>query len=147
VLVGWVGPNPYGNRIMPTGWRYNAQPRRLLTFALDGKASLPSSAPRDMAVHPVAVPDYAVAAADVPKGRELYTWNCAICHGINVVSSGAPAPDLRESGVAAARDSLWQVVSDGLLVERGMPRFEKLSRQEVDLIYNYIRHAADQARR
>jgi quinohemoprotein ethanol dehydrogenase len=144
LLVGYGG-STYGEATLNAGWKFGAQPRRLLVFALDGNKRLPPSAPPDFAVHPLDDPGYQVVQADLKDGRMLYTFKCGICHGINVVSSGAPAPDLRESGIALSRDSLWQVVHGGLLIERGMPAFEDLSRTDVDKIYNYIRHAARQA--
>lgn len=145
VLVGYGG-STYGEGLFSAGWKFGAQPRRLLTFKLGGAARLPASAPPDLAVHPLDDPDYRIVRADIKAGRMLYTFRCGICHGINVVSSGAPAPDLRESPIALSPDSLWQVVHEGALVERGMPAFKDLSRTDADKIFNYIRFAAREAR-
>ena len=115
----------------------------LLTFGLDGKALLPPSAPPDMTVK-------ALASA-IPKRRTnrrpfrgLF-MACAVCHGRDLVSAGAPAPDLRESQVALNPDNFWMVVHEGVLIQRGMPRFETLTREQVMQIYAYIRAGAREA--
>ncbi|MCB2076393.1 MAG: PQQ-dependent dehydrogenase, methanol/ethanol family [Novosphingobium sp.] len=142
ILVGWAGPNPYGNGIMPTGWRYNAQVRRLLTFKLDGKAKLPPSAPYDETVHPVDDPDLVIDAAAEKAGDTLYHMGCNGCHGGGLMSSGAPGPDLRESQLALDPDAMWQVLHEGALLSKGMPQFPNFTREQVNQIYTYIRAGA-----
>jgi quinohemoprotein ethanol dehydrogenase len=142
ILVGWVGPNPYGNGLMPTGWRYNAQPRRLLTFRLDGSAKLPETAPYDETVHPLDDPDLVLDPAAVAAGDALYHGACLGCHGGNLMSSGAPGPDLRESAIALDPEALWQVLHDGTLLPRGMPRFPQYTRDQVRQLHSYIRSGA-----
>jgi quinohemoprotein ethanol dehydrogenase len=83
-----------------------------------------------------------IDAADVAPGRMLFTMNCAACHGLNVVSAGAPAPDLRESPSAMDQAALWSILHDGALLQRGMPRFDKLDAAEVRQIHAYIRAQA-----
>jgi quinohemoprotein ethanol dehydrogenase len=145
LLVGWAGPNPYGQSIMPTGWRYNAQPRRLLTFKLGGRAKLPPTAPYDETVHAVDDPALVLDAAAVAKGDKLYHMGCNGCHGGGTQSSGAPGPDLRESGIALDQEAMWSVLHDGALLPKGMPRFTQLSREDVGNIYQYIRSKAREA--
>ena len=144
VLVGYGG-NTYGEGILFAGWHYGAQPRRLLTFRLGGHLRLEPGAPQDMALHPADDPAYRIDPATLGQGRTLYTWNCALCHGINAVSAGAPAPDLRESAIPLSLDGLWHVVHDGALEKQGMPRVETLSRNDLALIGNYLRHRAREA--
>jgi quinohemoprotein ethanol dehydrogenase len=144
VLVGYGGSNSIGD-LMNAGWRWNAQPRRLLVFALDGKAKLPPSAPPDRKAHPIDDPSVKVDPADVAPGQVLFTMNCAACHGLNAASAGAPAPDLRESPVALDRASLWSVVHEGALLPGGMPRFDKLDEGQVRQIHAYIRAKAREA--
>jgi quinohemoprotein ethanol dehydrogenase len=138
ILVGYGSSNSLGD-LMNAGWKYGAQPRRLLTFALGGKAVLPPSAPPDMVVHPVDDVSVKIDEADVAPGQILFTINCAGCHGLNVISAGAPAPDLRESALALDRESLRSIVHDGTLLQRGMPRFDKFDATELRQIYAYIR--------
>jgi quinohemoprotein ethanol dehydrogenase len=142
VLVGWAGPNPYAMGIMPTGWRYNAQPRRLLTFRLGGTAKLPATAPYDETVHPVDDPSVQLIPADVAAGGMLFNANCSGCHGKDTESSGAPGPDLRESGVAMDRAALWRVLHDGALLPKGMPRFQAFSEAQVGQLHQFIRERA-----
>jgi quinohemoprotein ethanol dehydrogenase len=140
VLVGYGGAASIGSDVMNIGWKWGA-PRRLLTFALGGTAALPPSAPRDIAVHALDDPGLELSPADVAAGGRLF-MQCILCHGRDAVSAGAPAPDLRESQIALHADSLWTVLHDGALLQQGMPRFETLSRAEVDQIYAYIRARA-----
>jgi len=41
--------------------------------------------------------------------------------------------------VGAAPRELWAVVHDGALLQQGMPRFETLTRAQVNDIFQYIR--------
>ena len=148
LLVGWGGPNPYGQGLMPTGWRYNAQPRRLLTFRLGGKARLAATAPYDETVHPLDDPAIRLDAAAVSAGARLYGGNCSGCHGGAAQSAGAPGPDLRESALAFDRASFTRVVREGASLPRGMPRYPRFSDTELDQLYSYVREAArDELRR
>jgi quinohemoprotein ethanol dehydrogenase len=142
ILVGWAGPNPYAMGIMPTGWRYNAQPRRLLTFKLDGSAKLPETAPYDETVYPVDDPAIQLVAADVAAGATLFNLNCSGCHGKDAESSGAPGPDLRESGLALDRAAIWSVIHDGALLSKGMPRFPAFTEAQVGQLQQFIRDRA-----
>ncbi len=142
LLVGWAGPNPYGMGLMPMGWKYNAQPRRLLTFKLGGKSKLPPTAPYDETVHPLDDPALVLDPAEVTAGDRLFHSGCQGCHGGDAQSSGAPGPDLRESAIALDREALWNVVHDGALLPKGMPRFTAFSREQVGQIQAYIRARA-----
>src|SRR5262249_42533477 len=115
-----------------------------LTFALNGKAVLPPSPPPDLKVHAVDDPTIKISEADVAAGHDLFT-PCSVCHGRNLQSSGSPGPDLRESQIALDPEALWHVLHDGALLERGMPRFENLTREQVRQIYAYIRAGAREA--
>jgi quinohemoprotein ethanol dehydrogenase len=142
ILVGYGGGAGAVGDLMNPGWKYS-QPRRLLTFALDGKATLAASKP-DKTVRALDDPKIKLTDADVAAGHLLYNA-CSICHGRDLVSVGAPGPDLRESQIALDPDSFWQVVHDGVLAPRGMPSFETLSRVQVMQIYAYVRAGARRA--
>jgi quinohemoprotein ethanol dehydrogenase len=141
VLVGYGGTTAVFPQ-MNVGWKYGAQPRRILTFTLDGKAALAPTPPADMKVHAVDDPSIQINDADVVAGRAMANSICVACHGLNLVSSGTPAPDLRESGIALYEESLWTVLHQGTLMSRGMPRFETLTREQVRQIHAYIRAGA-----
>jgi quinohemoprotein ethanol dehydrogenase len=144
ILVGYGGSAAIGSNRMHVGWKYGVQPRRLLTFALDGNAQLPPTAPPNMQVKAVDDPAIVIKATDAAAGRDIFTA-CAVCHGRDLVSAGAPAPDLRESQLALNPDAFWAVVHDGGLIHRGMPRFDFLTREQVMQIYAYIRSGAREA--
>ncbi len=130
---------------MPTGWRYNAQPRRVLTFKLGGKAKLPPTAPYDETVHPLDDLAVVLNPADVEAGDRLFHLGCHGCHGGMLRSSGAPGPDLRESAVALDKEAMWQVLHEGALLSKGMPRFQRFTREQVHQLYSYIRAGAREA--
>jgi quinohemoprotein ethanol dehydrogenase len=144
VLVGYGG-NIFSVPHTDAGWKYGAPGRRLLTFALDGKATLPPSPPADPVLHPVDDPNYAIVEGDLIAGRQIYLGNCGLCHGTDAVSGNLAAPDLRESAVVLDRDALWTVLHDGVLMQRGMPQFAQLSRADADKLYNYLRATAREA--
>ena len=144
VLVGYGGTNMLGD-VLNVGWKFNAQPRRVLTFSLGGTAELPPSVPADLATHALDDATLHIDAGEARLGRDLFTAHCALCHGLDAISAGAPAPDLRESASAVSPQVFWQVLHDGVLLEQGMPRFEALDRSQVGQIYAYIRAAARKA--
>jgi quinohemoprotein ethanol dehydrogenase len=128
---------------MKVGWKYTG-PRRLLTFALDGKATIPPAPPRDMTVHPLDDPSLKIDPKDVEAGHAMF-MPCAVCHGRNLVNTGGPGPDLRESQIAMDPEALWTVLHDGALAEKGMPRFPMFTRGQVNQLYAYIRSGAREA--
>jgi quinohemoprotein ethanol dehydrogenase len=144
VLVGYGGAAAANGRFMDIGWKYGRQPRRLLTFVLNGKAKLPPTAPPDMKIHALDNPRLVLREADVATGRKL-SIQCAACHGIGLHSTGTPGPDLRESSIALNLNSLRTVLKEGPLMEQGMPRFEGLEEQEIRQLYAYIRSRARDA--
>jgi quinohemoprotein ethanol dehydrogenase len=145
LLVGYGGATAIWNKLMPRGWKYGAQPRRLLTFGLDGKAELPHTAPRGDTVNALDDPALEIKAADVAAGQALFNLACSACHGLNLNSPGSPGPDLRESRIALHEAGIWTVVHDGALLEHGMPQYPTLGPQQVHEIYAYIRAGAREA--
>jgi len=129
---------------MHGGWKYGANPRRLLVFALDGKAKLPPQPGRTLALEPVDDPALAIDEAAASAGQSMFL-GCALCHGRDAISSGAPAPDLRESNLALDPAAFRQVVKEGAKIERGMPRFDTLSDEQVNQLWHYVRREARKA--
>jgi quinohemoprotein ethanol dehydrogenase len=140
ILAGYGASAAIWGELMDAGWKYSS-PRRLLTFALDGKAVLPPSPARDVSVHPVDDPALKIDAADAAAGHEMIIA-CATCHGRNLVATGGPAPDLRESQIALDPDSFYSVVHDGALMQNGMPQFTGLTRPQIMQIWAYVRSRA-----
>jgi quinohemoprotein ethanol dehydrogenase len=141
VLVGYGGSTAAFGKFMDVGWKYGAQPRRLLTFALGGSAVLAKAPPRDMTIHAVDDPSLVISEDDVSAGRAL-SVQCAACHGVGFYSPGAPGPDLRESGIALSLDSFSQLLKSGALMQNGMPRFQYLSDEQIRQLHAYIRARA-----
>jgi quinohemoprotein ethanol dehydrogenase len=144
VLVGYGGQSAIASDLMNIGWKYGAQPRRLLTFVLDGKAMLPPSPAPTFVVHALDDPSIQINEKDAAAGHAMFLA-CAPCHGRDLVSTGGPAPDLRESQLALHPDSFFSAVHDGALIQRGMPGFETFTREQVMDLYAYIRSGARQA--
>ena len=118
---------------------YRTQKRRVLTFALDGKAELPPASPPVIQAAPD--PDYKPDPALAAKGAAAFGFNCGICHGPEAVSGGT-APDLRTSGMPSAADTFHAVVHDGTRVAEGMPSFSDLSENDIASLRQYIRSQA-----
>lgn len=144
VLVGYGGTTAAYGRFMDVGWKYGVQPRRLLTFVLDGKGKLAPTPGPDMKVHALDNPSLVLNEADVAAGRTL-SIQCAACHGIGLHATGTPGPDLRESGIALDFDSFRTLLKEGPLMERGMPRFETLTDEQIRQLYAYVRAKAREA--
>ena len=145
ILVGYGGATAVWSELMPHGWKFGAQPRRLLTFGLDGKAVLPPTAPRGDALHAIDDATIEIKPAEVAAGELIFNLACSMCHGLNLRSPGSPGPDLRESQIALSEQGVWSVVHDGALLERGMPQYTTLDRQQLRDVYAYIRAGARKA--
>lgn len=144
VLVGYGGTTAAFGKFMDLGYKYGAQPRRLLTFSLNGKGQLEESPPRDMKVHALDDPELVLDEDDVLAGRAL-SVRCAACHGVGFHGTGTPGPDLRESPIALELESFSQLLKSGALLERGMPKFDMLSDAEIRQLHAYIRARAREA--
>jgi quinohemoprotein ethanol dehydrogenase len=140
VLAGYGASAAIWGTIMNVGWKFSS-PRRLLTFALDGKAVLPPSPPRDLAIHPVDDPTLKLNPADVAAGQAMYLA-CAACHGRNLVATGGPGPELRESRIALDPEAFYHAVHDGALMSEGMPQIPYFTKPQVMQIWAYIRAGA-----
>lgn len=145
LLVGWGGDAGAAVAGMNQGWKYGLQPRRLLAFALDGNAQLPYTAPPDFNVNALDDPSIKLDPERVAPGEFLYgvlgLGGCAVCHGDRLDAMGL-APDLRESAIAFDRPAFAQLLKGGAMVSRNMPKFDDLSDQEIEDLYQYIRAGA-----
>ena len=123
------------------GWRYRQSPRRVMTFALDGTATLPPPAP----AAPVASPHSTepLEAAQAQAGAILFAYHCSGCHGRAATPAGG-SPDLRASEIAFSSEALTKVLQ-GALVGRGMPRFSEFSALQIEQLRSYIRQRAQES--
>ena len=136
VLVGWGGIYPFflGGVARSSGWTVNHS--RIITFAIDGKAELPTHENQKgfLPVKPPAEYDSAKAEA----GYEKFQIYCAACHGDNGESGGV-LPDLRWSGAIRKQDGFYNVVGRGALTAYGMDRFDKsMKPEEIEDIRQFL---------
>lgn len=144
VLVGWGGSASMGSDVMNVGWKYGANTRRLLAFAIGGNKTLPKEPGPSLKVDTVDDPSLVIDEEAAQAGRDLFL-QCALCHGRDVISAGSPAPDLRESALAMDPQGFREVVKGGALIQRGMPRYDFLSDRQVQQLYHYVRREARKA--
>ncbi|MGD9661564.1 MAG: PQQ-dependent dehydrogenase, methanol/ethanol family [Porticoccaceae bacterium] len=145
LLVGYGGSSAATGNFNKTYWKYG-EPRRLLTFALGGNVDLPEpskNASRQVFVDDdmLVIDEGAVAAGAATFGEK----GCSMCHGINLRSVGAQAPDLRGSVIALSKDSLGAFLRSDAAARYGMPRFSEITDDEVGNLYMYIRAGAKEA--
>jgi quinohemoprotein ethanol dehydrogenase len=142
VLAGYGGTAGMFST-MKVGWSYYG-PRRLLTYALGGKAALPQSPAPSLKVDAGDNADEKLDPQQIAAGRAMF-MACAACHGKGVVSAGGPGPDLRASSIPLDPEAFYTVVHDGALIQKGMPRFSFLDRPKVEAVREYIRSEARKA--
>ena len=134
------GMQTLGNAAYRTDYRL---PRRVLTFALDGKDTIPPFAMPERV--PPADPDFKPDPARSQKGFMAFAGNaCLVCHGWNAVAGGA-APDLRYSALITDAAAFRAVVKEGALKAAGMPPFAGISDKDLEDLRFYLRTRAQQA--
>ncbi|MDE2435935.1 MAG: PQQ-binding-like beta-propeller repeat protein, partial [Sphingomonadales bacterium] len=110
-------------------------PGRVVVLKLGANGSIPDNAPSGVEMTPKA-PAFGDAAM-VARGYQLYAFNCMVCHGPMVQSSGV-LPDLRWSAVAGDPGAFKAVVIDGALKGNGMVSFAaQLTPQDAEAIRAY----------
>lgn len=128
-----------GNEAYRTDYRLQ---RRVLTFALNGKATPPSveMPPRAYLQDPGFIPD----PQKLQPGAIAFAVNaCLVCHGMNAVGGGA-APDLRYSPMILSPEAFSSVVKGGALKMQGMPPSPHISDEDLELMRHYLRFRAMQ---
>jgi len=94
---------------------------RILTFKLDGKATLP---PVNVAYLDIPQPPpMDTTAEQVAHGEGLYHQYCAVCHSPGVTAAGAGVADLRYAA-PSTHESWDAIVRGGAFVGKGMPKFD-----------------------
>ncbi|MBY0398593.1 MAG: PQQ-binding-like beta-propeller repeat protein, partial [Thermoleophilia bacterium] len=141
ILAGWFGASAaFGHSTARFGWVGREQPRRLLTFVLDGKARLPRP-PLRVRPRPLEAPEFTIDPAKAARGAGVFGANCVTCHGLDAVAGGF-APDLRASAVPLSAETFEAIVRRGALAARGMPGFDWLGGEELDAMRHYLRQRA-----
>lgn len=141
VLTGYgFAPAAFGPLVEKYQIDYRTQKRRVLTFALDGRAQLPPLQPKVPRVVP-SDPTYVRNDESAARGLATFGTKCGICHGFNAVAGGN-APDLRYSPVPSDASTFAAIVRDGALLPLGMPRFNDLTDAELLDLRQYLRSRA-----
>ncbi|MEZ5735429.1 MAG: c-type cytochrome [Novosphingobium sp.] len=122
---------------------YREQARRVLTFVLYGKQTLPDASPYRF--EPVPDPGYLARPEAEARGLGIYAQTCIMCHGRDGDGSGGNAPDLRASPMILDSQAFATVVREGVLRRQGMPRFDDLTETMVEDIRAYLRMLAHKA--
>lgn len=129
VSAGWAGSIAIIGGMAPT----HLAPSRMLVFKLDGKAKLPPPPPRVRTTPPA----LSASKETIARGAQLYSANCRICHGANVVSGGM-TPDLRFM-TAETHQQFKDIVLYGARARDGMAPFaDKLTVEDAEAIHAYI---------
>ncbi|MFM5922997.1 MAG: PQQ-dependent dehydrogenase, methanol/ethanol family [Novosphingobium sp.] len=115
-------------------------PGRVVVLKLGANGRLPDNLPSGVEMTPKAAAfgDQATVA----RGLQVYSFNCMVCHGPMVQSSGV-LPDLRWSAIAGDPGAWKAVVIDGALKGNGMVSFAKqVSPQDAEAIRAYALNQA-----
>ncbi len=126
----------------PVGYREQA--RRILTFAIGGKATLPRGQP--YVFEPVNDPGYVANPKVEQRGYALFSQTCIMCHGRDASALGGTAPDLRASPTIVSDEAFLMIVKGGVLRQKGMPPFLDLTDAMIEDIRQYLRVKAREAR-
>jgi quinohemoprotein ethanol dehydrogenase len=145
VISGFGGTGAmFGSLSSNQGWRAHSQMRRILTFSLDGTATLPKRiAEQHLAI--VDDPGFSGDPAAEAAGKRLYHATCFMCHGIAGIAGGQ-APDLRTSGAILSSTTFRGVVAGGALEASGMPKFNEFTGSDIEDVRAYLRRRATDAR-
>jgi quinohemoprotein ethanol dehydrogenase len=137
VLTGIAGSGAiYGPVNQPNYVDWRKTPKRVLTFALGGHASLPKV--KVVRPEPLEDPGFQPDSLHASRGAQIYANHCSVCHGFGAISGGF-APELRVSPILLSSDAFAAVVRGGGLVAHGMPRFEELNDPDLDDLRQFLR--------
>lgn len=118
---------------------YRSQQRRVLTFAIGGKGTLPASP--EFKFRAFDDPEYRPDPEAEARGYMNFAGHCLTCHGLDAIAAGT-APDLRSSQMILSPETFDAIVKDGGLLDHGMPAFADLSSEERSDIRQYVRSRA-----
>ena len=135
VQAGWGGGGM--SLVPPYAAAYTrSNQNRLLVFRLDGgPVPLPPVLPPIEPTPPAPAQLAGVSPAMIARGGLLFSDNCSVCHSNQ---PRAPVPNLLHMR-PAVHQAFDQIVLQGLLVPRGMPRWDDImTGQDVRAIHAYL---------
>jgi quinohemoprotein ethanol dehydrogenase len=132
VNAGWNNAIVHGLNAGPRP--FTVGPARLVVFALDAKGiKLPAAPPLESLTPPPSTPQ---PAGKVRLGAEIFSANCAICHGQNAVGVGPK--DLRYVKSQTHAD-FNEIVLGGKFRDKGMASFrDVLTTDQVEAIHAFV---------
>lgn len=115
----------------------------MLAFSLTGRAEMPPKVVRTRELPEQ--PEMTASAEVIATGKQIYGWECAFCHGKDVVARVGGGPtDLRYAN--SATHAAWHgIVVGGDLRAGGMPAFE-LSVEDSEAVRAYVLSQAAELR-
>jgi mono/diheme cytochrome c family protein len=119
---------------------------RMLVFKVGGKAVLPANKPYT----PLALnPPPSTATADViAHGGDVYTKNCAVCHGAGGTQQRTSFPNLTVTPLLYSQAGFDQVVLGGMRADKGMGSFAKdVSATDAVAVREYLISRANEIKR
>ncbi|HUG25422.1 PQQ-dependent dehydrogenase, methanol/ethanol family [Piscinibacter sp.] len=132
-MVGWGGAFPLVAGPLSLGAKVKPE-ARVVTFKLDGRATLPP--PRHQAADLPPLEPVRIAPEELKVARTMFNGLCASCHGLNAVSGGV-VPDLRY--LTPKKHEQFLGIVYGARINKGMPSFNGVLPQEaVESIRQYI---------
>jgi quinohemoprotein ethanol dehydrogenase len=130
INAGWNSALVYG--LNEGGVPFTYAPARLLVFALDATGvQLP---PPPAAATLVAPPATQFPREQIDRGEVLFASNCQLCHGQNAIGG---LKDLRYMSVDT-HGEFNDILLTGTRADKGMPRQETMTAEEVDAIHAYV---------
>ncbi|HTR00802.1 MAG TPA: PQQ-dependent dehydrogenase, methanol/ethanol family [Candidatus Acidoferrum sp.] len=110
---------------------------RMLVFKVGGNVQLPAKVTYTPA--PLNPPPSTAAADVIAHGNEVYSANCAVCHGNGGVQQRSSFPNLTRSPLLYSQEGFDQVVLKGVRAQRGMANYsDKLAAADAVAVREYI---------
>ena len=133
VMAGWGGAHVLSGGFVIGGGQPSG---RLLTFALNGKTSLPTTATARLA-QPGAI-RFNATPERIDRGAILFARWCGVCHGLAATGGGGAIKDLRYSSPATF-ERMNKIVLEGEYESVGMPSFKEwLTTDDVEALRVYL---------